>query len=53
MTYVPAPVMIVVDPAHAQARLAEVLARAGLDEARPSQSEFAAEAAPGIEGPTA
>ncbi|MDB5418104.1 MAG: ATP-dependent helicase [Phenylobacterium sp.] len=33
------------DPAHAAARLAELLARAGLDEARPSQAEYAAEAA--------
>jgi len=34
-----------VAPDAARARLAEVLARAGLDEARPAQSEFAAEAA--------
>ncbi|MDB5474936.1 MAG: ATP-dependent helicase [Phenylobacterium sp.] len=33
------------DPAHAAARLAELLARSGLDEARPSQAEYAAEAA--------
>ena len=33
------------EPAHAAARLAELLARAGLDEARPSQAEYAAEAA--------
>jgi ATP-dependent DNA helicase DinG len=31
------------EPGQAQARLAELLARAGLDEARPSQSEFAGE----------
>ena len=34
-----------VEPEAAQRRLAELLARAGLDEARPSQSQFAAEAA--------
>ena len=34
-----------VDPAAAQARLAELLARSGLDEARPAQAEYAAEAA--------
>ena len=33
-----------IDPLEAQARLKEMLARVGLDEARPSQSEFAAEA---------
>ena len=32
-----------IDPAAAQARLAEVLSRAGLDEARPNQALFAAE----------
>ena len=32
-----------VEPAAARARLAEVLGRAGLDEARPAQAEFAAE----------
>jgi len=32
------------DPAHAAARLAELLARSGLDEARPSQAEYATEA---------
>jgi ATP-dependent DNA helicase DinG len=34
-----------VEPAAAQARLAELLSRAGLDEARPAQAEFAGEAA--------
>jgi ATP-dependent DNA helicase DinG len=34
-----------VEAEEAQARLAELLARAGLDEARPSQAEFAGEAA--------
>ena len=34
-----------VDPQLAQARLKEMLARLGLDEARPAQAEFAAEAA--------
>jgi ATP-dependent DNA helicase DinG len=34
-----------VEPEAAQARLAELLARAGLDEARPAQAEFAAETA--------
>ena len=34
-----------IDPAQAQARLKEMLARLGLDEARPAQAEFAAEAA--------
>ena len=34
-----------VEPAAAQARLAELLARSGLDEARPAQAEYAAEAA--------
>ena len=34
-----------IDPAAAAERLAELLARAGLDEARPMQAEFAAEAA--------
>ena len=34
-----------VDPDAARARLAELLARAGLDEARPAQAEFAAETA--------
>ena len=34
-----------VDPVEAQARLKELLARVGLDEARPSQSQFAAETA--------
>ena len=34
-----------IDPEAARARLAELLARAGLDEARPAQAEFAAEAA--------
>jgi len=34
-----------IDPAAAAARLAELLARAGLDEARPMQAVFAAEAA--------
>ncbi|MEO8812056.1 MAG: ATP-dependent DNA helicase [Caulobacteraceae bacterium] len=34
-----------VDPAAAAARLADLLARAGLDEARPNQAVFAAEAA--------
>jgi ATP-dependent DNA helicase DinG len=34
-----------IQPEAAQARLVELLARAGLDEARPSQSQYAAEAA--------
>ena len=34
-----------IEPAAAAARLAELLARSGLDEARPSQAEYAAEAA--------
>jgi ATP-dependent DNA helicase DinG len=34
-----------IDPEGARRRLAELLARAGLDEARPTQAEFAAEAA--------
>jgi len=34
-----------VDPGAAQARLAELLARSGLDEARPAQAQFAGEAA--------